>query len=68
MNNSTEFIVIATFAKKTSYPSFENFIFFRNGDGDAELKPASSSHLFSFRSVTKLWDEILKISKTTVKV
>ena len=30
MNNSTEFIVIATYAKKTSYPSFENFIFFRN--------------------------------------
>ena len=32
------------------------------------LKPASRSHLFSFHSVTKLWDEILKISKTTLKV
>ena len=51
LNYSLEFIVIGTYVKKNSNLSFKNFMNFRDGDEDDEIKPESRSNLFSFRSV-----------------
>ncbi len=51
LNYSLEFIVIGTYVKKNSNLAFKNFMNFRDGDEDMEIKPESRSNLFSFRSV-----------------